>query len=176
MRIIPHELFIYTPDNSLTALRKEFGMYDYCLNINPKNKAMQPFLDLGRNYFNENLIKWIEEMEKRGHYVNSFHKVYFENITYTKTETDIFLLLECIIQWDLKQFSPYNINLTWYDLAIHILKKTNYKNLNINDYNNLSEFYKTNYMALDNKGKLKPKLLELIKVIDYFKHYLDSKY
>ncbi|PWF94186.1 hypothetical protein SMH99_26050 [Spiroplasma poulsonii] len=34
MRIIPYELYKYTPNLSLMALRKEFGMYDYCLNMN----------------------------------------------------------------------------------------------------------------------------------------------
>lgn len=32
MRIIPYELFSYTPDMILTALRKELLMYDHCLN------------------------------------------------------------------------------------------------------------------------------------------------
>lgn len=65
MRIIPYELYKYTPNLSLMALRKEFGMYDYCLNMNKTNIAMQPFLNLGRNYFDLSFQKWFIEMKKK---------------------------------------------------------------------------------------------------------------
>ncbi|CCP89000.1 conserved hypothetical protein, partial sequence, partial [Candidatus Phytoplasma solani] len=92
MRILPYELYQYAPDLSLCALRKEFGMYDYCLNKNIKNQGMQPFLDMGRNYFNLSFNKWILEMNKRGHYVNTFHSFYSHNIAYKEIETNFFLI------------------------------------------------------------------------------------
>ncbi|MDO7983392.1 MAG: hypothetical protein Q8764_00475 [Pigeon pea little leaf phytoplasma] len=114
MRIIPYELYPYASDISLCALRKEFGMYDYCLNKNIKNKAMQPFLDLGRNYFNLSIRKWVLEMNQRHHYVNSFHDFYSRNHDYTIVNTDLLFILECCLQWELKGFLPQNRNISWY--------------------------------------------------------------
>ncbi|ASP28199.1 hypothetical protein SCORR_v1c04250 [Spiroplasma corruscae] len=176
MRIIPPEIFKYTPDNSLTALRKEFGMYDYCLNVNPNNKAMQLYLDLGRNYFNYSLFEWIKEMMNRNHYVNTFHYFYAKNNKFNVVDTDTFLIIECIIQWDLKEFEPYNTDKSWYDLANVYLYNSKYKiDLSLDIYNFLCEYYKDNYMNLNDKGKLKTKQLDIIKVIEYFKQVVLNK-
>ncbi|MDV3166753.1 MAG: hypothetical protein Q8807_03885, partial ['Waltheria sp.' little leaf phytoplasma] len=39
--------------------------------------------DLGRNYFNLSIYKWVLEMHQRIHYVNSFHDFYAKNNDYT---------------------------------------------------------------------------------------------
>ncbi|AGR42234.1 hypothetical protein [Spiroplasma diminutum] len=174
MRIIPYELYKYSPDLCLTALRKEFGMYDYCLNVNPNNKAMQPFLDLKRNYFNMLIFKWVEEMTKRGHYINTFHSFYAENNSFEPIKTDFFLILECIIQWDLKDFYPYNTKLKWYEISLEYLKNSDYKDsdFSLEKYSHLLEWYKNNFMSLNNSNNLKPKNLDILKVIEYFKIFL----
>ncbi|AKX34082.1 hypothetical protein SLITO_v1c04290 [Spiroplasma litorale] len=169
MRILPHELLKYAPDNTLTALRKEFGMYDYCLNVNPNNRAMQPFLDLGRNYFNLLLSFWIKEMKSRNHYVNSFHLCYSINNDFVDVTTDEYLLLECIIQWDLKQFIPYNTVKSWFEIANLFIT------IDLDQYNFFCEYYKENYMGINDKGKLKPKQLDIIKVIDFIKNNINNK-
>lgn len=122
MRILPYELYKYAPDLSLCALRKEFGMYDYCLNNGIRNKGMQPFLDLDRNYFNLLINKWVDEMKKRKHYVNTFHYFYAKNNKYLKIKTNVFLILECCIQWNIKNFVPYKSNLSWFEIAIKFFK------------------------------------------------------
>ncbi|AHF58057.1 hypothetical protein [Spiroplasma eriocheiris] len=177
MRIIPHELYQYAPDLSLTALRKEFGMHDYCLNVNPHNKAMQPFLDLKRNYFNLLIHNWVIEMHNRGHYVNTFHSFYAQNNSFEVVQTDFFLILECCVQWDLKEFLPYNTDLTWYDISLKFLKESesNIQNFTKEKYQHLLEWYKDKFMDFNQSGKLKPKQLNMSEVIKYFNEYLINK-
>ncbi|ALD66545.1 hypothetical protein [Spiroplasma cantharicola] len=176
MRIIPYEIYKYAPDITLTALRKEFGMHDYCLNLKPNNKAMQPFLDLGRNYFNLLIFNWKNEMDKRGYYVNSFHSFYSLNNSFHQVETDYFLILECIIQWELKDFLPYNTKLTWYKISQIYLENSSLKlkSFTIKDYNSLLKWYKQNFMVLNQANKWKPKNLDINKVTQYFKNYFDN--
>ncbi|WP_342259099.1 hypothetical protein [Spiroplasma endosymbiont of Dioctria linearis] len=173
MRIIPYELYKYAPDIALSALRKEFGMHDYYLNINPNNKAMQPFLDLGRNYFNLLIFEWKQEMDKRGLYVNSFHSFYSYKNSFKSLKTDYFLILECIIQWELKGFSPYNTSLSWYKIS-QILLENNLLEIvkfSIKDYENLLKWYKDSFMVLNEANRWKPKNLNMNKVLDYFRSY-----
>ncbi|WP_339021677.1 hypothetical protein [Spiroplasma endosymbiont of Atherix ibis] len=171
MRIIPYELYEYAPDLSLTTLRKEFGMHDYCLNLDLKNKAMQPFLDMRRNYFNLIVFKWNEEMKKRDHYVNTFHSNYALNSTFIEQKTDYFLILECIVQWDLKEFEPYNTKLKWFNIAVKYHENSSLKDIkfNLNKYNSLLQWYKEKFMCLNDSNKLKPKNLDISIVLDYFK-------
>ncbi|WP_339033439.1 hypothetical protein [Spiroplasma endosymbiont of Cantharis rufa] len=177
MRIIPYELYKYAPDIALTALRKEFGMHDYCLNINPNNKAMQPFLDLGRNYFNQLIYEWKKEMDKRGFYVNSFHSFYCYNNEFKSFKTNFFLILECIIQWELKEFLPYNTELTWYEISQNLLKNDSFKILkfSLTKYQHLLKWYKENFMVQNEKNRWKPKNLDMKKVLNYFKEYFEIK-
>ncbi|QTX02710.1 hypothetical protein LFWB_1400 [Candidatus Phytoplasma luffae] len=174
MRILPYELYKYSPDQSLCALRKEFGIYDYCLNQNKSNKAMNYFLEKGRNYFNLSFFLWFEEMKKRKHYMNSFHIFYALNNRYDKKETDLFLILECCIQWDIKKFLPYQNNLTWCDIFLLIYESRN-KNKKIfhqNIYNELLSWYKINFIRNNQKGLLKPHQLNMEKVKKHFQKYL----
>ncbi|KAF0849765.1 hypothetical protein [Spiroplasma poulsonii] len=174
MRIIPYELYKYTPNLSLMALRKEFGMYDYCLNMNKTNIAMQPFLNLGRNYFDLSFQKWFIEMKKRKNYVNSFHKFYAEKNKFSPIKTDFFLLLECCLQWDLKEFTPYNINLSWYEIILKFFKQYKIREYYFDNekYQNLLYWYKNKFMSLNKTGKIKPKQLNMIEVIDFCKSTL----
>ncbi|CAP18437.1 conserved hypothetical protein [Candidatus Phytoplasma mali] len=177
MRIIPHELYKYSPDIALCALRKEFGMYDYCLNMNIRNQGMQSFLDLGRVYFNLLIKKWVEEMKKREHYVNTFHLFYFQQVINTQLiSTDVFLILECCIQWDIKDFKPYNINLSWYQIVIKILKKNKktINNFNLENYHKLLQWYQNYFMKINKNGKLKPYKLNIFKVILFFSEFLKN--
>ncbi|MGI3136317.1 MAG: hypothetical protein ACN23H_01905 [Candidatus Phytoplasma vitis] len=175
MRILPYELYPYSSDLSLCALRKEFGMYDYCLNNKKNNKSMELFLKKGRNYFNLSIYRWIQEMKKRKHYVNSFHLFYAFNNKYQIIETDLFLILECCIQWEIKSFAPYNTNLTWYQIFIKIakLRTVNIKQLDLALYNQLFQWYKVNFMRLNKQGSLKPYQLDMVKVIKYFSKLLN---
>ncbi|WBL31437.1 hypothetical protein [Candidatus Phytoplasma sacchari] len=172
MRIIPYELFKYTPDLSLQALRKEFGMYDYYLNKKKKNKAMQFFLDMDRNYFNLSFSKWIKEMQKRKHYINSFHLFYFKNNKYKLIKTNFFLIIECCIQWKIKNFSPYKLNLDWFDILNKIVKREKdlYPKFNLNTFNNSTEWYKKKFIKLNKNNNFKPKNLDIQKVFEYFKY------
>ncbi|AUB31502.1 hypothetical protein [Spiroplasma floricola] len=176
MRIIPYELYEYAPDLSLTALRKEFGMHDYCLNLNLKNKAMQPFLDMGRNYFNLLVFKWNQEMLKRNHYINTFHSNYALNTTFTEEKTDYLLILECIIQWELKDFEPYNTKLKWFDISIQYFQNSSLKNkkFTLTQYNSLLKWYKEKFMCLNDSNKLKPKNLDINLVLNYFKEFFST--
>ncbi|WCA22492.1 hypothetical protein [Candidatus Phytoplasma oryzae] len=173
MRIIPYELLKYTPELSLKALRKEFGMYDYCLNKNKKNKAMQFFLNMGRNYFNLSFAKWVEEMQKRQYYVNSFHIIYSKNIKYKSIKTNFILLLECCIQWEIKNFLPYKIDMNWFDVMNKLKNKKLYYNFNLSIFNNVKEWYKQKFMKLNKKNNLKPQKLDMKKVYEYF-HSISS--
>ncbi|MDV3196359.1 MAG: hypothetical protein Q8885_02510 [Candidatus Phytoplasma stylosanthis] len=180
MRIIPYELYPYTPDISLCSLRKEFGMYDHCLNKDIKNKAMQPFLDLGRNYFNLSIHKWFLEMNKRLHYVNSFHSFYAKKHKYTTVNTNFLIILECCIQWEIKNFFPYNTSLPWYEIYKSLLVINNqsyfsYYSLSFERYQYLKKWYHENFMCLNKQGNLKPKNLDMNKVIIFFKKYLIIK-
>ncbi|CCP88431.1 hypothetical protein [Candidatus Phytoplasma solani] len=169
MRILPYELYQYAPDLSLCALRKEFGMYDYCLNKNIKNQGMQPFLDMGRNYFNLSFNKWILEMNKRGHYVNTFHSFYSHNIAYKEIETNFFLILECCIQWEIKQFLPYENNLSWYQIAFQKINSNKIKNnFNFTIYQKLMIWYKNHFIQLNKKGLMKPNKLNMASIISFF--------
>ncbi|MDO8059988.1 hypothetical protein [Candidatus Phytoplasma citri] len=176
MRIIPYELYPYAPDISLCALRKEFGMYDYCLNKNIKNKAMQPFLDLGRNYFNLSINKWVLEMHQRIHYVNSFHDFYAKNHNYTIVNTNFLVILECCLQWELKRFMPHNKNISWYIIIKSFLSVDNQNNLydllSLDMYQYLKNWYCDNFMFSNKQGNLKPKNLDMKKVILFFKKNL----
>ncbi len=175
MRIIPYELYKYAPDIALTALRKEFGMHDYYLNINPNNKAMQPFLDLGRNYFNQLMSEWKKEMDKRGFYVNSFHSFYCLNNTFESLKTNYFLILECIIQWELKDFLPHDTSLSWYKITQKLLENNSLKisKFSLKNYQDLLKWYKENFMALNEANRWKPKNLDMNKVLNYFKTYFN---
>ncbi|MBS2126557.1 hypothetical protein J8J04_02560 ['Fragaria x ananassa' phyllody phytoplasma] len=171
MRILPYELYKYAPDVSLCALRKEFGMYDYCLNKNLRNKGMQPFLDLDRNYFNLSINKWVNEMTKRKHYVNTFHFFYAKNNKYLKIKTNFFLILECCIQWNIKNFIPYKSNLSWFEITMKIFKRIKnpiLKKFNLESYNKLLDWYQHNFMKLNKTNKLKTNQLNMIKVIFFF--------
>lgn len=176
MRIIPYELYTYAPDISLRALRKEFGMYDYCLNKKIKNKGMQPFLELGRNYFNLSFHKWILEMSQRKHYVNSFHNFYAKNNKYEVFPTNFCLILECCIQWEIKQFLPYNISLSWFQISKYLLsmKHNNYLNYYLSEdiYKYLIKWYCSSFIHKNNKGLLKPKNLHMNKIILFFSNNL----
>ncbi|MDO8053958.1 hypothetical protein OC707_00610 ['Opuntia sp.' phytoplasma] len=176
MRIIPYELYPYAPDISLCALRKEFGMYDYCLNKNIKNKAMQPFLDLGRNYFNLSINKWVLEMHQRIHYVNSFHDFYSKNHNYKIVNTNFLVILECCLQWELKRFMPHNKNISWYIIIKSFLSIDNQNNLydllSLDMYQYLKKWYCDNFMFSNKQGNLKPKNLDMKKVILFFKQNL----
>ncbi|RAM58000.1 hypothetical protein DH96_00370 [Candidatus Phytoplasma oryzae] len=172
MRIIPYELYKYTPNLSLCALRKEFGMYDYCLNNRINNRAMQPFLNLGRNYFNLSFIKWVEEMKKRNHYINNFHLFYSANNTYNEINTDFFLILECCIQWEIKCFVPYKSSFSWYKIAKENLISSHFSflinNFNLKIYKILLIWYKSEFMKINKNGFFKPKKLNMLQVIEYF--------
>ncbi|MFP7699503.1 MAG: hypothetical protein ACLTFB_00645 [Candidatus Phytoplasma pyri] len=176
MRIIPHELYKYSPDISLCALRKEFGMHDYYLNMNIRNQGMQPFLDLGRVYFNLLIKKWTKEMKKRKHYINTFHLYYSQKVITKTISTDFFLILECCIQWDIKDFKPYKINLSWYQIVIKILKKNKktINNLNLKNYQKLLNWYKKFFTKINKNGKLKPYKLNILKVILFFSEFLKN--
>ncbi|MEZ0180347.1 hypothetical protein ['Camptotheca acuminata' phytoplasma] len=172
MRILPHELYPYSPNLSLCALRKEFGIYDFCLNKQKYNQAMNPFLQKGRNYFNFSIFLWAQEMQKRKNYVNSFHLFYALNNPYQPIETDLFLILECCIQWDIKKFIPYLKinNLSWFNIFCKISKSRNH-NINFcnqDTYNELLQWYKINFMKENSKGLLKPYRLNMEEVIKYF--------
>lgn len=113
--------------------------------------------------------------EKRKHYVNSFHLFYAFNNKYQIIETDLFLILECCIQWEIKSFAPYNTNLTWYQIFIKIakLRTVNIKQLDLALYNQLFQWYKVNFMRLNKQGSLKPYQLDMVKVIKYFSKLLN---
>lgn len=174
MRILPYELYQYTPDLSLCALRKEFGMYDYCLNMNVRNKAMQPFLDMGRDYFNLLINKWLAEMHKRKLYVNTFHSFYAKNMIYQNQKTPFFLILECCIQWEIKDFKPYKTDFKWFDIVIKLLENHQnlIVNLNFDDYNQLIEWYRNSFMKLNKKNKLKPNNLDMLKFVTFFNNFV----
>lgn len=164
MRIIPHELLVYAPDMSLTALRKELAMYDFCLNKNLPNMSMQPFLDLQRNYFNLLVNKWVAEMNSRNHYVNSLFNCYVINNKFQLFSTPKYLIIECCLQWDLKGFAPHNTNLTWYEIInSFILMK-----LEIKQYKELCSWYNDTFMRLNKSGLLKPQKLNMKTVYEKF--------
>jgi hypothetical protein len=175
MRIIPFELFEYTPDLSLCALRKEFGMYDYCLNKEKKNKAMQPFLNMKRNYFNLSFIKWTEEMIKRKHYLNSFYLFYSKNNNYNLIKTNIFLILECCVQWEIKKFQPYQKKISWFCITKNFVRK-NIEfvdiDFNLNIYNILLKWYRKNFFQINHNNDYKPKNLNMSEVIENFRFIL----
>ncbi|WIA07763.1 MAG: hypothetical protein BGWL_c2770 [Candidatus Phytoplasma cynodontis] len=179
MRIIPYELFEYTPELSIKALRKEFGMYDYCLNKNKKNKAMQFFLDMGRNYFNLSFVQWIKEMQKRKYYINSFHLSYLQKIEnkYEIVNTNLFLILECCIQWEIKNFLPYKKNVSWFEIIKKFLNKDIYYNFNFNldIFDSLKKMYIEHFMKLNQKKNFKPKNLDMTKVFNLFSSMLYNK-
>lgn len=163
MRIIPYELLIYTPDMSLTALRKELLMYDYCLNKAATNMAMQPFLDLQRNYFNLLLSKWGLEMEQRKHYLNSLFKCYIKYNDFKNIATPDFLIIECCLQWDLKKFKPYACDLNWFEVMMVTIKdKTK---ITKDFYQELALWYQKMFMRVNANGMLKPKKLNMSMVI-----------
>ncbi|WJG69287.1 hypothetical protein SIXOD_v1c01240 [Spiroplasma ixodetis Y32] len=170
MRIIPYELFSYTPDMSLTALRKELLMYDHCLNKKITNMAMQPFLDLERNYFNLLLCKWELEMQKRNHYVNSLFKCYTKYNDFEFVATPDFLIIECCIQWDLKGFQPYKCNLNWFEIMMMTIK--NKDKINKDFYEQLSLWYKEMFMKINNNGSFKPKKLNMNIVFEKINNFL----
>lgn len=184
MRIIPYELYPYASDLSLCALRKEFGMYDYCLNTCKNNQAMQLFLDMKRNYFYLSFDLWVLEMQKRKHYINSFHFFYANKHKYKFINTDFILILECCIQWEIKGFKPYNVSLSWFLVAFKCLEqqqedknnysitpKTNYY-LDFYIYQKLLFWYKQTFMRANEKGNLKPKKLNIEEVKNYFQTQL----
>jgi len=175
MRIIPHELLIYTPNMSLTALRKELGMYDFSLNKAKSNIAMQAFLDLGRNYFNLIVNVWVKEMLNRGFYVNSLFICYVKHNSYQDVRTDIYLIVECCLQWELKNFSPFNCEKRWFDIITVFLtqREINFKNWNMVVYQAILTWYYAKFMKLNLKGKAKPKNLNIKQVIDYLKTALN---
>ncbi|MDV3205361.1 MAG: hypothetical protein Q8899_01135 [Weeping tea tree witches'-broom phytoplasma] len=178
MRILPYELYKYIPNLSLCALRKEFGMYDYCLNKNIKNQGMQPFLDLGRNYFDISIKKWAEEMQKRENYINTFHLFYTSKVLFSMVETNCFLILECCIQYEIKNFTPYESNLSWYQIFIKTLKvkqKQHIHHLKLKIYNQLLFWYKNNFMRLNKNGLLKPKNLNMYSLILFFADFIKSQ-
>ncbi|MBT1576968.1 hypothetical protein KEC49_02220 ['Elaeagnus angustifolia' witches'-broom phytoplasma] len=190
MRIIPYELYPYTSDLALCALRKEFGMYDYCLNTCKNNKAMQPLLDMKRNYFYLSFDLWVLEMQQRKHYINSFHLFYANKHKYCLINTDFILILECCIQWEIKGFMPYNTSLSWFLVALKCLEQqqeaksqttphpnfvptpsTNYY-LDFCIYQKLLLWYKQTFMQANEKGNLKPKQLNMEEVKSYFQTQL----
>ncbi|QKX95593.1 hypothetical protein [Candidatus Phytoplasma asteris] len=191
MRIIPYELYPYASDLALCALRKEFGMYDHCLNTCKNNKAMQPFLDMKRNYFYLSFDLWVLEMQQRKHYINSFHLFYANKHKYSLINTDFILILECCIQWEIKGFMPYNTSLSWFLVALKCLEQqqqepksqtnphpnfvptpsTNYY-LDFCIYQKLLLWYKQTFMQANEKGNLKPKQLNMEEVKSYFQKQL----
>lgn len=164
MRIIPYELLPYTPNMSLTALRKELLMYDYCLNKNVTNIAMQPFLDLQRNYFNLLLYKWVLTMQQRDHYVNSLFKCYVKINEFKNITTPDFLIIECCMQWDLKGFQPYKCILSWYEIMMMTIKDKN--KINKDGYEQLALWYKEMFMKTKANGTLKPTKLNMNVVFE----------
>ncbi|TVY12115.1 hypothetical protein [Candidatus Phytoplasma pini] len=171
MRIIPYELYKYAPDFSLCALRKEFGIYNYCLNKQKTNKAMQPFLNMGFDYFHLSFDEWIKEMKKRKHYINSFHLFYADRHTYPKIKTDFFLILECCIQWELKNFISYQNYLSWFEITNKIFKdRNNYSLYQFNSgiYKKLMFWYQKKFMTKNKNNNLKPKKLNMEIVFENF--------
>ncbi len=164
MRIIPYELLAFAPDMSLTALRKELPMYDFCLNKNLANIAMQPFLDLQRNYFNLLLYKWVTEMNQRNHYVNSLFNCYVANNKFQLCSTPNFLIIECCLQWDLKGFSPHNTKLTWYEIINSLLVIKLESKL----YEQLCSWYTHTFMRPNKSGLLKPQKINMKTVYEQF--------
>jgi hypothetical protein len=177
MRIIPYELYRYAPDFSLCALRKEFGIYNHYLNKQKQNKAMQPFLNMGFDYFHLSFDEWVKEMKKREHYINSFYLFYANKHIYSLIKTDFFLILECCIQWDLKNFIPYQDFLSWFDIANKIFHDRNnhllYK-FNLENYNELSLWYHQKFMKKNKNNNLKPKQLNMTIIFDKFKHIFSN--
>lgn len=170
MRIIPYELMIYAPDMSLSALRKEISMYDYCLNKNMSNIAMQPFLDLGRNYFNIVINEWVLEMTRRNLYVNTFQTDYVKNNPVLKTSaTNIFLIIECCLQWDLKSFTSYQSTNSWFSIITHFIKQSKSVFLNWNPvvYEEIKQWYHQKFMKKNSQGKWKPYKLNMTTVIEF---------
>lgn len=166
MRIIPYELLHYAPDASLTALRKELAMYDFALNKNLSNIAMQHFLDLKRNYFNLIMSKWVLEMNERNHYVNSLFSCYVKHNSYEIIITPPILIIECCMQWDLKGFIPYHTKKSWYEIICILLPKQIC--ISQKQYQVFSLWYKDTFMRPNKKGLLKPQKLNMTHVINYF--------
>lgn len=164
MRIIPHELLVYAPDMSLTALRKELVMYDFCLNKNLPNMAMQPCLVLQRNYFNLLLQKWVTEMNSRNHYVNSLFNCYVPNNKFQLLTTPSFLIIEYCLQWNLKWFNLYNTDSTWYEIINSFLAVK----LDIKQYEQSCLWYNDAFMRPNKSCLLKPQKLNMKTVYEDF--------
>ncbi|WP_215825547.1 hypothetical protein [Spiroplasma endosymbiont of 'Nebria riversi'] len=170
MRIIPYELICYANNMSLSALRKEISMYDYCLNKNKNNIAMNPFLKLKRPYFNLVIYTWITEMNKRNLYVGTLVQYYAKNNPPSLIiDTNIFLIIECCLQWDLKQFNCYEENLSWFAVINKFLTKQDISltKWNLTTYNEIKQWYEKKFMRKNNRGKMKPYKLNMTIVINF---------
>lgn len=66
--------------------------------------AMQPYWDLGYDYFNLVVVFWIKEMLFCNNYVNTFYRVYVRTQKTISLSTDILLIIECCLQWEIKEF------------------------------------------------------------------------